>query len=1507
MDTERPSEEPRRRGRRRRGLLLTLFVGGLLAGGAVAAMILTRPGQRLVLGAMLDRFRENLAGSLTVQEIRSPSLLFGATLIGLRLDAEGDRPFLEVDSVEVRYSMLSLLGARPRLRGLTLWGPRVVISRFAGEEGSNVTRLVKPGPPSPDSAQPGQSIGLGTVRIEGGLLEVLTPAAPGISARVPTVSDPTGEGRLRRLALEDMRLELDDALLFDQDGNLFAGRLTQLATDVGIFTDPLRINRVQGSLTFGAQGLSIRDAAFRLPDSSLDGELFLGPEQGGESSWGFHVALRTDGPAALADLRWLDARIPTGTLEGGIGVELDGGVIVHLEGADIGLEASRLAVDGDVVVGRRLSLRGLDVRASPVALSRLEPWLGRDIPVDGWLSGRMILSGTMDELRTGARVTLVPAGHGGRPTTADLQGLLHFGVNPGVTDLTARVDPFNFEILSALQPAFAVPGDGSIRLEASGRVDDGVRFSVDVAHGPGGATASRILARGATRRAEDGRWVSDVQGDLAPLSLEMMAGWAPGLSLRGGIQGPVRAVGPWEALRVSGDLRAGGGDLTVDAVLDMTDLSRRYLLTAEASGVDLADLSDRVSVPSDWFGRLEVDAGGGRLQTLDGRGTLSVSGSRLGGLHVNDLEVNVSASGGILHIDTLSADLGDVRILGSGELGLIEARTGSARIDFDSESLLGLRSIFRGDTVLTRDGLTELQRRFLTMQGVDPDTLPVEADVAMDGALEGSLLIHGSASSMDVEGGLRLHRGVYGQDRLERANAWVVARNVTSSSRSVDLDLQAEGILIGGRTFAGVDAEVLLEGRRGEGTVAVVRGETERYDLAGAFTLHDEGGEVDLQVADLGLQEALWRLRRPTRIRWGPGLLAIEDLELAREDDDPMRLSAAGELSWVGASDFSADVSGLHLERLARVTQWTGPDVEGEVDLGVRVTGPAETPVIHGSVSVRDARYGHISFGNVSGRIDYRDRAADLRLEARDQGSQVFLAEGAVPVDLALAPEGSRVTEDAMDVSVRADGLDAAVLLSYLTFLEDQEGALTGDFHIGGPLDAPEPSGVLDLAGGAWTFEALGVRHRGVQGTLTLRPDRTVEVDLRGSSGGTATVAGTVVMDPLTNPTLDLGVTFSRFQAVDRRDVEGSISGQVRLLQTYERPLVEGSLRVDRGTLFLEEFARSAQVVDLSDPALLDDRFLQSADTAALSYRPLLAGMNNPFLQSLRVDVDLSVPRDSWLRSRDMNVEIGGQLEMTYDRASRDLVMVGELQALRGDYTVLGRRFQVEEGVVGFIGTPGINPTLDLRAVSRVRRREGEPLDVVATVSGNLTQPRVTLTSDEQGVAESDLVSYLIFGRPSYELASGREAFVGGAAGSLAGAATGFGVTWATGTLANQLSAAFAQQIGVDYLSITQTADLDVITGRASGSILAGTQVEVGQYIGSDIFFVLVFQPVARPGDSGVERFFGGARVEIALSDDYSAQGFWEDRFLRSGVGGFGGAIDPEEVWGVFIFREWGY
>jgi autotransporter translocation and assembly factor TamB len=439
------------------------------------------------------------------------------------------------------------------------------------------------------------------------------------------------------------------------------------------------------------------------------------------------------------------------------------------------------------------------------------------------------------------------------------------------------------------------------------------------------------------------------------------------------------------------------------------------------------------------------------------------------------------------------------------------------------------------------------------------------------------------------------------------------------------------------------------------------------------------------------------------------------------------------------------------------------------------------------------------------------------------------------------------------------------------------------------------------LDDGAWSIDAIGVRHQDVEGTLTLTPDRKVQVSLRTQAAGTSSVEGQVILDPVTDPRLDLTIAFSDFEAVNRRDVAGHISGETRLQGTYREPFLDGSLTVDHGTLFLEEFARSAQVVDLTDPRIFD----LMVDTAIFSTRPLLAGINNPFLQKLRVAVDLSVPRDTWLRSKDMNVEIGGSLLVSYDRVQRDLVMVGELEALRGSYLVLGRRFEVEEGIVGFIGIPGINPTLSIQAVSRIRRVEGDPLAVSATVSGTLTQPRVTLSSDEQGVAESDLVSYLIFGRPSYELASGQEAFVQGAAGSLVATTTGAGVTWATGRLANQLGAAVAQQIGVDYLSITQAGDFGVMTGSFASS-LAGTQIEIGQYLGEDVFFVLLFRPRPEPGTG--RGYFGGARLEVALTDDYNVQGFWEDRFLRGRAGAFGDLpFQAAQVMGVFIFREWGY
>jgi len=426
-----------------------------------------------------------------------------------------------------------------------------------------------------------------------------------------------------------------------------------------------------------------------------------------------------------------------------------------------------------------------------------------------------------------------------------------------------------------------------------------------------------------------------------------------------------------------------------------------------------------------------------------------------------------------------------------------------------------------------------------------------------------------------------------------------------------------------------------------------------------------------------------------------------------------------------------------------------------------------------------------------------------------------------------------------------------------------------------------------------------------VNGELRLHADRTVDVAITSRGVGSSAVTGTIVLDPFRDPLLDLTFSFTRFEAVARPDVEALISGGFGLTGRYERPFAQGALTVDRGTIYVDEFQRAAGVVDLSDPFLFERGI--AVDTTALVAQPLLRGLRNPFFDNLRVDVVLSVPRDTWLRSSETNVEMGGDLVVRYDRSAGDFVLIGELQALRGSHLVLGRTFGLDEGTVSFIGRPGLNPDLRIVASTRIRRREDAPLDVTALVEGTLVQPVVTLSTDEAGLAESDLFSYLIFGQASGELGRGQAQVFGQLGQNSAVSTLGSGaITYLSGTLANQFGAALARGIPLDYLSVQQTG---VVAGPGGGGALglSGTTLEAGHYVGNDVFVVLVFRPPSEQAQNS--NFLGGARVEWVLTDDYNVELFFEDRFLRTGSAMLGatGLLDNKNIWGVFLFREWGY
>lgn len=1476
----------------------------LLAIVVIAFASQTGRGQDFVLRTVLNEVRSSLAGELTIDGIRSGTLLTGATLRGVRLDAEGATPFLVADSVVLRYSLLSTITGGSPIRSTTVWGADIIVSQYVADEAVNVERLLARGDSTAAGSGEGRPTRLGHIAVRQGRARIVSPAD---GDREPDAGGPDGEP-LKELTFEGLDIDVENAVIVPGGSVIFQADLASFSSSIGILDDPLRVREVFGTLTYGDQGIRITDAAFRLPGTLVEGDLRVGPAAPGEP-WTFSTDLRTRGWGDLADLHWVDPRVPDGRFTGGAVVDVAGRVAVGMRDLRVELEASDVVFDGEAVFDERMILDEMKVTASPVTLERLEPWLERDIPLDGWLSGEGVFTGTLDDLTGRGRMTLVPTGYGGQATTAEFEGNVRMGDGGGATAFRARLQPLNYDVLTAFWPELPWAGQGDATVELDGDLDEGMQVVALLNHQSVSAEPSVVEARGYLwRGADDGSWITDVALDLRPLSLGTFASLAPELGLVGSVSGPAQVEGRFDDLAVGGELETTFGRVVIDSRVNLRNPASNYRMTLAADSLPLDRLAQRIPAETRWSGSLVVEGSGFTVDSADVAFTMSARRSQLGSLRVDTLAASGRVQSGVLITDQLRGRVGGIDVSGRGRLGLLPGRWGASTVEFSAATLVGLRPLVMGvpDSVLVSDDLSPLDRELLRLQGVEPDTLPSSRDVRLEGQIAGAASISGSIDDLDLGLIVDVVGGAFKQNQVDSARVAFTATGLPTTLGDWEIGASAIGIVFEGREFerGGFEADMLAQA--GAGRIEVVRRPGEEYRARGSFALDSVGGRVELDEASVQVDDQNWVVARAGPVSWGDATVSVDSVVVVRQGADPMSLTVDGDLTRQGQSDFRLQVEGLHLDRVLYVAQREDLQVGGHVDADLTVRGTSRSPEITGEFTVLGPRYSTMQLTRVDGSVQYADRSLEVDVQGWDAIRRVATGTATLPIDLGLGDVEQRVLEEPMDVHIVADSLDAAIALSYLSSLDGVLGTVSGEVRIQGTPQVPEPDGTVTLTNAAWSIEAIGARHQGINGELRLRRDRTVEVAIAATAPGRATVTGTLTLEPVRDPELNLDFEFDRFLAVSRPDMEGYVSGGFSLTETYTRPLAEGALTVDEGTIYVDELQRAASVVDLSDPFLFDVGL--AVDTTALVSQPLFAGLRNPFFDNLRVNVDLAVPRGTWLRSIDTNVEMTGDLLVRYDRSAGDFVLIGDLEAVRGSHRVLGRNFQLEGGTIAFIGRPGLNPDLAIAASTRIRSPDEAPITIDAQVTGTLVQPVVTLSSEEAGLAEEDLISYIVFGQPSAALGGSN-----GAAGQLqelnAVSSVGQGtLTLLGGAFANQLGSALARELPVtlDYVSIQQLTGAQTI-GR---SFAANTfsQVELGRYIGDDVFAIFVLRPFATEGQD--ENKLAGVRVEIALNDNYNVELFREDRFLRSGSTGLrtsSSLLGQDEILGVFLFREWGY
>ena len=382
--------------------------------------------------------------------------------------------------------------------------------------------------------------------------------------------------------------------------------------------------------------------------------------------------------------------------------------------------------------------------------------------------------------------------------------------------------------------------------------------------------------------------------------------------------------------------------------------------------------------------------------------------------------------------------------------------------------------------------------------------------------------------------------------------------------------------------------------------------------------------------------------------------------------------------------------------------------------------------------------------------------------------------------------------QETMDLSLKSEGINLEFLELLTSQVKRTSGVLALDMQVSGTPDRPEHKGWIRLTDGDFYLVPLGQRFGKIQAYVTFSEDRVALESFRvGDKKERLSASGQVLLDRFEVREFDLSVKARELEAVNWPELKATLQADLRLTGDLKAPRLDGNAELTRAVVQLYSFVESPS-----------DSFWTTSE----------------FWKNLDGRVRVSTPRNVWIRDRDINVELEGDIDLVKDR--QGLRIYGSLNSRQGRYEFLNTTFRIERAEIQFLGNVDINPDLyvlgthPLRLISRQAGEPGEEAVISVIVGGSLLKPQVTLESDPF-LSEADILSYLTIGRP--------------AGGAIGGEGGGFGLEGQAaglvmGVAASQLKRTIGAQLNLDVVEVDM----------GEGASL--TRVRVGKYIGSRLF-----------------------------------------------------------------------
>ncbi len=552
--------------------------------------------------------------------------------------------------------------------------------------------------------------------------------------------------------------------------------------------------------------------------------------------------------------------------------------------------------------------------------------------------------------------------------------------------------------------------------------------------------------------------------------------------------------------------------------------------------------------------------------------------------------------------------------------------------------------------------------------------------------------------------------------------------------------------------------------------------------------------------------------------------MELKDFSLRAQEKKEFNIEAEGWFSEGDSLDVDFSLNQFDLAWLSRFGIFDSP-VSGMVSSGITAKGSLSKPEFDVDVNMDSMVWNQLRIAELSLNVDHERDTLFSSLDVRNKNDEMLTFKGKAPFFINFTDSQLVSNIETFEGRLRAEQLRPS---DFFEFENPQKkfyrALLDADVNMSGNPTEPVLKGHVNIDSGEISLPAYGIKYKDLRFKSRLDSNR-VAIDslFTRRDKGTFLLTGEVAFDSTMISgdfsAVDLKLKAKDFYLSSHHNHEIQISSDSWVETRNDEPVFGGSLTVLQSSFYLPALLEMGGPSEINKPMLvkaLEEE--ENVDTTSVSESDTLSvpqedmETKNPMLQELTGKINVRIPRNSWVKSEDMNVELNGDFEFLKNKEFFEIF--GTLGLSRGYYSLYGRKLIIQEGQLTFQGGKEINPRVNLEAAYQFRGRDKQKNELVMKAGGTAFEPELSFTLNGNSITERDAMAYLVFNKSFDQLSSNNQEGVSG--------------NMPSAMLSGLVSSQLTKTVG-------DTFDLDMVEVRAGDDWESGAFM-VGKYITNNLF-----------------------------------------------------------------------